>query len=59
MTIMGQGFRVKAKLTCRLNAMPKRVANLLHLLHAPIAGQSSIASWIERFSLNRVNFADN
>ena len=56
---MGQGFRVKARLVCRLNAMPKKVANLLHLLHAPVVGQTSIAGWIERFSLNRINFADN
>lgn len=59
LTIMGQGFRVKARLACRLNAMPKRVSNLLHLLYAPIPGQTSIVSWIERFSLNRVNHADN
>jgi hypothetical protein len=29
--IMGQGFRVKASLTKRYNAMPRKVANLLHL----------------------------
>lgn len=58
MDIMGQGFRVKARLVCRLRAMPSKVANLLHLLYAPIVGQS-IASWIERFSLNRVTTKDN
>lgn len=59
MDIMGQGFRVKARLACRLNSMPKKVSNLLHMLYAPVARQQSIASWIERFSLNRINFADN
>lgn len=44
MDIMGQGFRVKATLVKRLNAMPRKVSNLLHLLEAPSPGLQSIAS---------------
>lgn len=57
--IMGQGFRVKAQLTKRYHAMPKRVANLLHMLHAPVARLAPLSSWIERFSMGRVTRKDN
>jgi hypothetical protein len=49
--ILGYGYRVKAQLTKPLTRLPRRVRNLLLMVHAPTPGVQSLISWL---TLHRV-----